>query len=88
MLPVTRLPRLLPSAILIEHSENKIILLSELSENEIRPRVLKSSVQRTCVLQERKKQRPLTTFQFCYSLPGILVGEYLLNTRLEHSRSK
>ena len=41
----------------MEHSKNKIIAQSGLSENKIGPEVLKSSVQKTYVLQERQRHK-------------------------------
>ena len=41
----------------IQHLERKIISLSGLTENEVEPGMLRSSVQRTCWLSARKNLR-------------------------------
>ena len=47
--------------ILTEHSKNKIIIQSELFENEIGPRILQSSIQQTQTLEEYKRHKQSAT---------------------------
>ena len=73
----------------IENSENKVIMQSGLSENEIGPGVLESSVQQARLLQHYQKHK---SYQAGYVstvslLFGILAKQCLLDTRLKHSRS-
>ena len=56
--------------ITIEHSKNKVITPSGMSENEIRPGVLMTSVQQACLLQhatvsQGTSLRELFKFQLC-----------------------
>ena len=46
---------------IIEHSENKIIRQSRLSENEISPGLLQSNSQQTPALQEYQRYKPRAT---------------------------
>ena len=47
--------------ILTEHSKNKIIIQSELFENEIGPRILQSSIQQARTLEEYKRHKQSAT---------------------------
>ena len=47
--------------ITIGHSKTKLIVQSGLLESEIGPEVLQSSVQTTCVLQERQRHKSKAT---------------------------
>ena len=65
----------------IEHSENRITVQSWLTENEIGPGVLQSSIQKTCVLQEIQRHKAKTTdyTSILSFMSGILARECLLN---------
>ena len=73
----------------IEHSENKIVVQSGLFKTEIGPGLLKSSVQKKCILQERQRYKAeATEYVLILSFfSGVLAGKCLLNARLERSRS-
>ena len=75
------------------HSENKIIVQSELCETEIVPGMLQSSVQKACVLQERQRHKPKATdyisilsfFSWNFFEECLLYARH--HARLKHSRS-
>ena len=71
----------------MEHSENEIITLSRMFENEIGPGVLQSRVQQTRVLQEYQKHNPCASDYVSILSMNYLQIVCLLNAGLEHSRS-
>ena len=71
------------------HSKNKVITQYGLFENENGPRVLKSSVQQTCSLQECQRHKAyVTNYILILSLLSIILpGLCLLDAEQEHFRS-